>query len=107
MPLQYLTVYKHKLLELEQQHKQMKETHEQMEQQLLMKRTSHEETQLQLRNTRSSQERTQQALKGKFIFGENSKLHVFSIIFFSYAHMIIMTLFYTAWNMLWPICLNM
>ena len=84
--VQYLTVYKHKLLELEEQHKQVKETHDQTEQQLLMEKTSHEETRLQLRNARSGQERTQQELKGKLIFGEHSEPHVFSNIFFMCTH---------------------
>ena len=81
--IQYLTVYMHKLLELEEQHKQVIETHEQTEQQLLIEKTSHEDTRLQLRNTRSGQERTQQELKGKLICGEHSEPHVFSNVFFN------------------------
>ena len=63
--IECLTAHKHKLLALEEQHRQMKETHEQDERQLLMERASHEETRLQLQNTRSVQERTQQELEGK------------------------------------------
>ena len=63
--IEYLTAYKHKLLALEEQHRQMKETHKQNERQLLMERASHEETRLQLQNTISVQEITQQELEGK------------------------------------------
>ena len=64
--IEYLTAHKHKLLELEEQHKEAKETHEQTKQLLMMEKTSHEETRLQLQNTRSVQERIQQEFKGKF-----------------------------------------
>ena len=63
--IEYLTAYKHNLLALEEQHRQMKETHEHNERQLLMERASHEDTRLQLQNTISVQERTQQELEGK------------------------------------------
>ena len=63
--IEYLTAYKHKLLELEEQHKQVKETHEQTEQQLLMEKAAHEETRLQLQNMKSTEEMTQQKLEGK------------------------------------------
>ena len=70
--MSYLTAYKHKLLELEEQHKQVKESQKQTEQKLQVEKTSHEETWLQLQNTRSGQERTQEELKGKLIYGEHS-----------------------------------
>ena len=62
--VQYSTVYKHNLLELEQELSQVKETYEQTEQKLLMEKSSHKETQLQLQNKRSVQERTQHELEG-------------------------------------------
>ena len=80
--IQYLTVYIHKLHELEEQHKQVINTHDQTEQHLLMEKTSHTETQLQLRNTKSDQEKTQQELKGKLICGEHANRMYFSIYFF-------------------------
>ena len=62
--VQYLTAYKHKLLELEQELSQVMETSEQTEQKLLMEKTSHEDTRIQLQNRISVQERTQHELEG-------------------------------------------
>ena len=83
--IEYLTAYKHKLLELEEQHKQVKETHEQTEQKLLMEKTSHEETQLQLQKTKSTQESTQQKLEGKIYMWRTNQVG-FSTYFITYAH---------------------
>ena len=63
--IQYSTAYQHKLFALEQEHSQVKETHEQIEQRLLIEKTTHEETQLQLQNTSGVQKRTHQELEGK------------------------------------------
>ena len=108
--IEYLTAYKHKLQALEEQHRQMKETHERNERQLLMERASHEDTRLQLQNTRSVQERTQQELEGKVDMWRT--LVVTGIFVYSYlysdlcTHIIILNLSYTTRNESYPACLN-
>ena len=108
--IEYLTAYKHKLLALEEQHRQMKETHEHNERQLLMERTSHEDTRLQLQNTRSVQEITQQELEGKIDMW--STLVVTGTFVYSYlysdlcTHIIILNLSYIAQNESYTACLN-
>ena len=63
--IEYLTACKHRLLGLEEQYKEVKETHDSTEQKLLVEKASHEETQLQLQNTKSTQQSTQQKFEGK------------------------------------------
>ena len=76
--IEYLTAYKHKLLELEEQLSQVKETHEETEQQLLMEKTAHEETRLQLQNIKSTEKMIQQKLEGKIYIWRTN--HVFSFL---------------------------
>ena len=108
--IEYLTAYKQKLHALEEQHRQMKETHEQNERQLLMERASHEDTRLQLQNTRSVQEKTQQELEGKVDMWRT--LVVMRIFAYSYlysylcTHIIILNLSYIAQNESYTACLN-
>ena len=63
--IRYSTAHKHKVHELEEQHHQVKEAHEQTEKELLMEKTSLDETRLQLQNSKSVQERTRQELEGR------------------------------------------
>ena len=60
----YMTAYRRKLLDLEEQHSQVKETHEQTEKQLLGEKASHEMTRLQFQNTSTAYEKTKQELEG-------------------------------------------
>ena len=83
--IQYSTAYQHKLFALEQEHSQVKETHEQIEQQLLIEKTTHEETRLQLQNMKSTEEMTQQKLEGKIYNWRTNHVYFLTYVI-TYAH---------------------